>query len=296
MIPETLDGWTLEVVRRLVDQGVFETDRFDFKEMLPHSKDEEGKRRLRRDTAAFANSAGGFLVFGVKDAKGVAPADRVVGMLVTVDFPEHFGNYPSACEPSVEWAAKNPPIPLGADRVIPVVHVPRSSRRPHGVFEDGRWWFCKRTNKGTEPMSLGELRDAFSTTREKLAKLRALTEQVQYLHDRAREVNARASNGGRQSRWRGSHPDAYDDSVVTALWPEVLDLLAHDDTVLRQMPALRAAVRKAEEGRAVPWLAKITQMNDREAARWFGGAAREVVRVSEILLPRLRKAESDASR
>lgn len=30
MIPETLDTWTLEVVRQLVGQGVFETDRFDF--------------------------------------------------------------------------------------------------------------------------------------------------------------------------------------------------------------------------------------------------------------------------
>ena len=59
MIPETLAGWNLEVVRALVEQGVFETDRFDFKETLPHSKDEKGKSRLRRDVAAFANSGGG---------------------------------------------------------------------------------------------------------------------------------------------------------------------------------------------------------------------------------------------
>jgi predicted HTH transcriptional regulator len=44
---------------------------FDFKAMLPHSKDTEGKGRLRRDVAAFANSNGGFLVFGVKDNKGL---------------------------------------------------------------------------------------------------------------------------------------------------------------------------------------------------------------------------------
>jgi hypothetical protein len=29
MIPETLAGWTLDVVRALVEQGAFETERFD---------------------------------------------------------------------------------------------------------------------------------------------------------------------------------------------------------------------------------------------------------------------------
>jgi hypothetical protein len=59
--------------------------------------------------AAFANSTGGFLVLGVKDDKGLPAADRIVGLPATYDFPEHFGNYPSACEPSVEWAFKNDP-------------------------------------------------------------------------------------------------------------------------------------------------------------------------------------------
>ena len=67
MLPESLDGWTLDLVRRLVEHRVFESDCLDLKEMLPASKDDEGKRRLRRTVAAFANSVGGFLVFGVKD-------------------------------------------------------------------------------------------------------------------------------------------------------------------------------------------------------------------------------------
>jgi hypothetical protein len=31
--PETLETWTLEAITFLLEQGVFETDRFDFKEM-----------------------------------------------------------------------------------------------------------------------------------------------------------------------------------------------------------------------------------------------------------------------
>jgi hypothetical protein len=186
--PETLEAWTLEVVRSLVEQGAFETDRFDFKEMLPHPKDEDGKRRLRRDVAAFANSKGGFLVVGVKNDKGLPVDERLVGVPSTHDFPEQFGNYPSACEPSVEWTFKNnPPIAMPGDRVIHVVHIATNSRRPHGLFEDGRWWFCKRTNKGTESLSYDELRALYIDLDQRRANaslVRSRIGQIRILADR----------------------------------------------------------------------------------------------------------------
>src|SRR5258708_563509 len=172
--------------------------------MLP--RDEIGKGRRRRDVAAFANSSGGFVVFGVKDDKGLPAIDRIVGLPATQDFPEHFGNFPSSCEPSVEWTFKNnPPLALNPERVIHVVHIPASSRRPHGVFEDHRWSFCKRTNKGTEAMSHGELRSTFATTREKSAKLQMLVSEIQHIRDRAWEVNIRAYHA-KQGGWAGNIP------------------------------------------------------------------------------------------
>ncbi len=65
MIPETLADWTLDVVGALLTQGVFESDRFDFKEVLPHSKNAKGKDRLRKTCAAFGNAGGGYLIFVV---------------------------------------------------------------------------------------------------------------------------------------------------------------------------------------------------------------------------------------
>ena len=47
-VPSTLSQWSLDVVKALLHKGVFESDAFDFKESLPCSKDEEGKRRLRK--------------------------------------------------------------------------------------------------------------------------------------------------------------------------------------------------------------------------------------------------------
>jgi hypothetical protein len=59
LIPEKLSDWTLDVVRSLVQRGVFESDRFDFKERLPDSRNPNDKERLVRSCAAFASSDGG---------------------------------------------------------------------------------------------------------------------------------------------------------------------------------------------------------------------------------------------
>jgi len=295
VIPEALTQWTLDVVRALVDQGVFETDRFDFKEMLPDARDDAGKRRLRRDVPAFANSGGGFLVFGVKNDRGLAAVDRLVGVPDTVDLPEQFGNYPKASEPSVAWDFANPPIPLSAGRVIHVFHVPPSALKPHGVFEDERWWFPKRTNKGTEAMTYSELRAAFSATREKLAKLRMLISEVQHLHDQAHVVNVRAAQSGRAG-WRGAAPGAYDYSTVAALMPDVADLLAARPGILQLLPRLRSDVRAAEDSRKEPSFARINQMNAGMAAHWFGGTARQIVQTTNLLLPLLQEAAAAAER
>jgi hypothetical protein len=242
VIPDTLDGWTLDVVRTLVEQGVFETDRFDFKERLPHPKDDEGKRRLRRDVAAFANSHGGFLVFGVKDDKGLAAADRIVGLPATYDLPEHFGNYPSASEPTVEWTFKNnPPISVGADRVIHVVNVPASSRRPHGVFEDDRWWFCKRTNKGTEAISYAELRSLYVDAEQRRANLALFRAEVERIQELA-QAQGDASHKG-TSLFLGVR---YNTSRIEGVLPLVFAVLSRNSWLVRHLNAVRNAAQEAD--------------------------------------------------
>ena len=69
-IPQTLEDWTLESLTSLVERG-FESESFDLKERLPHPASDKGKRRLRKEVAAFANSAGGFLIFGVADDRAL---------------------------------------------------------------------------------------------------------------------------------------------------------------------------------------------------------------------------------
>ena len=194
MIPTTLEGWTLGAVTELLARGVFESDEFDFKEKLPDRNGHSDKVRLIKTCCSFANSTGGFLIFGVRDAKGLSLADRLVGLDSQDDFPERFGNFPAAVEPTIRWFFKNPPVRLESDRVVHVVHIPGSSRKPHGVVEDGRWWFCKRTAKGTESMSMDEICGAVLDTGRRMGEMSWLRAEVGRIRDIAERLNSQPAN------------------------------------------------------------------------------------------------------
>jgi hypothetical protein len=70
---------------------------------------------------------------------------------------------------------------------VHVFYIPPSSRRPHGIEEDGRWWFPKRTDRGNEAMQHGDLRAQFSDLRRRasaLARLRAELVRVRAFAER----------------------------------------------------------------------------------------------------------------
>lgn len=183
MVPTTLEGWTLEALKRLLTAKVAENDSFDFKEQLPHAKDDASKAGLGADCAAFANAAGGFLVFGVADDKALAPDARLVGVDAR-DFTEQFGNYPKACSPSVPWDPRDGGIELLGGKRIEVVYIPKSWRAPHSVElprNSGSFRFPKRTNKGTEYMSIGEVQQMFLGLQEKRRKLEMLRAELGFL-------------------------------------------------------------------------------------------------------------------
>jgi hypothetical protein len=93
MTPGTLAGWSVEAIVEILDKGIFESEDFDFKESLPDPRDEKAKKRLRKACCAFANSNGGFLVFGVADDRTVPSVSRVQGLPQNRDFPTEFGNH-----------------------------------------------------------------------------------------------------------------------------------------------------------------------------------------------------------
>lgn len=189
MIPLLLNEWSVDVLEHLLEKSVFEDDSFDFKEMLPDSRNEKEKDRLRKTCSAFANADGGFLVFGVTNNRNIPSRARIVGIDPNIDFPEHFGNFPKSCFPSVSWEFRNPPIVLENKRVIHVALIPKSWRAPHAVAEtEGSWTFPKRTNKGNEPMSIEEIRSAHLGFYEKRLKLQLLHSELLVIDRNAQDL------------------------------------------------------------------------------------------------------------
>jgi hypothetical protein len=180
-LPERLDSWTIETVRDLAARGVYEGDLFDLKVMVP--RDEPGKHRIRKACAAFANSKGGYLVFGVSDVKASPPAGRVVGIDASIDFPAEFGNFPGKCEPAVLWESRRPAIAVDPTRVVHVVFIASSWKAPHAVKDGDGWVFPKRTSGGTEPMSYSEVQQMFLGYYEKRLKLQLLKAELNQLSE-----------------------------------------------------------------------------------------------------------------
>ena len=190
MIPKSLTEWSIPVITDLLVQGYYETELFDFKEILPQTKNDNDKIRLSKSCCAFANSAGGFLVFGIKDNQSLPPQDRLVGFEPAYDFPEHFGTYPRSCNPGIEWGFLNPPLKLDTGNVIHIVEIPRSWNAPHCFEIPGKGsaklrCFTKRTNKGNEDMSYEEIRMAFLQYYEKRLKLQLLQAELRNIKNHA---------------------------------------------------------------------------------------------------------------
>lgn len=186
MIPEKLTDWSYEIVENMLTKGLFESELFDYKELLPDKSKQSEKLRLQKLCCAFANSIGGFIVFGVKDDKSLIAKDRIVGLDSSTDFPEHFGNYPKNCIPTIYWDFLNPPIILNDSKVLHVVQIPKSIGAPHAVGDNEKGWkFPKRTNKGTEGMSIEEVRHSFLGFYEKRFKLQLLLSELESIKDNA---------------------------------------------------------------------------------------------------------------
>ena len=158
-LPNDLENWDFDTILELVDQSLFETEEFDFKADLPQVLD--------KTVCAFANSKGGFLIFGIKDQRNIPTMDRIQGISPKRDFPKEFGDKISQkITPPVRFNFKNPPLKLHSGNVIHVIHIPQSNI-PH-MSSDSIFWH--RTNKGNEMMSWDQIRHAFSQEKIDIVK------------------------------------------------------------------------------------------------------------------------------
>jgi hypothetical protein len=232
MIPSSLNDWTLNAVCNIAVSGITENDVFDLKADLQPAEQQ------RKIVAAFANTRGGYLVFGVNNNR------QLIGVQ-NAELPRDFGTkLRTGIEPAVDYRVANP-ITVAPGRFIFVVEVPRSPRVPHAVFLNNSWVFLKRTAGGSnDAMSYEEIRLAFQDTETKRSKLALVSSELQLIE----AIAERAKNGIPEdfppsTLYRWSWVTRYPTTLLDSLLGDAFSLLARDTDVWGVLAYLRDLVR-----------------------------------------------------
>jgi Putative DNA-binding domain len=231
-IPTTLQDWTLEAIQDLVKSGINENDSFDFKADLQPS-DKQAKI-----VAAFANTRGGFLIFGVTDK-------RVIEGVMNAELPRDFSGRLKNLEPSVacNFSAS---LMLENDRRIYIVEVPRSNRGPHSVRSEERTIFLKRTPAGTnESMSYEEIRLAFQDTEMRRSKLALVASELDLIGSIASRLLDNTPDDPALGVHYWTFVTRYPTTLLDTVLGDAFSLLASDTETWDMLAFLRDAVRNS---------------------------------------------------
>lgn len=80
MLYKRIEDFTIDYIQQLVTEQVAESKNLDYKRELP-LKTEESKINFLKDITAFANTDGGFIIYGVSESKGIP--GHINGLTIT---------------------------------------------------------------------------------------------------------------------------------------------------------------------------------------------------------------------
>ena len=150
--------WDEDDLLALITNQTKESIELDYKECGDLGKSDGKKRRYHKDVSAFANSAGGTIVYGMKENghvpveldSGYDPTDISKEWLEQVIISNIQRRLNGVRINPVELKTSSP------GKVAYVVYIPQSTRAPHQASD---WRFYKRFNFQSVPMEEYEIRD-----------------------------------------------------------------------------------------------------------------------------------------
>ena len=232
--PTSLNDWDFALVESLCKDGPDECSWYDFKEVLHPERGDKSKYNatLLKLACAFANSGGGFIVFGVTDSRDIE------GLSEDREFGKAFGDKMRSIPALFYHPPKAISVP-GSDSYIYVVHVPKSPGRPHVPrASDDKAVFWKRTNKGCEPMTLEEIREGFMDYETRWDKLRLLALELEDCEGVLQILSG-------EKRGRGLTAKLHSEFIGPIL-SEVLPLLRSAQNLAPALISLRRGLRDIE--------------------------------------------------
>lgn len=228
--PARLEDWNLPLVREIAAAGISENDWYDLKGNLQGQAEHQ-----RKVVAAFANTQGGFLVFGVANDRQVLGVDNP-------ELPRDFGNkLTHGLNPSVAFRF-SAPMPVTDSRSVFVCEVPRSQRGPHAVLLNDHWLFSRRTESGSNvTMNVEEIRATFEESGRQRANLELFRSELYRIRELA-ERQGEASEKG-TDQFVGVR---YNTARIEGVLPLVFGVLAENSWLVRHLDSLRNTAQEAD--------------------------------------------------
>ena len=178
-IPENVTEWSRGILVDLLDEGYDEDLRLEFK-----SKIDSETKRIPITACAFANTKGGFLVFGIDNdrEKKLTTEQRLVGLEDSDQLKSQINNQIRIIKPSIpieniEFKESNISLPNG--NVIVVLKISKTLVSPHQFKEI----FYKRVANGNAPMDVEEIKNAIIESQKSSRMLYLLNVEVKMLMD-----------------------------------------------------------------------------------------------------------------
>lgn len=159
----------------LIDDKVAERKRIEYKRNLPGNSYKD-RREFLADVSSFANTVGGYLIYGI-DAKDGVPVELCEVEIESVDvlklnWENRLRDGLSPQIPPFDIQ----PIELAPNNYIIILRIPRSWLAPHRVTLENHGHFYGRNSAGHFQMDVPQLRTAFelsSTLTERIRDFRA---------------------------------------------------------------------------------------------------------------------------
>lgn len=168
-------------IESLISNEARENLTLEYKEALPGGGREERKEFLA-DVSAFANAAGGDIIFGVCEKRegnkttGLPEkAHGLAGINVDATIRQLESMITDGIEPRISGLRIKPIDGFEQGPVI-ILRIPRSYLSPHMVkLGDSR--FYSRTNAGKQPLDVTQIRSAFALSESLPAKVRRFRDE-----------------------------------------------------------------------------------------------------------------------
>ena len=238
MIPQSLNDWNWPAINELLATGHFEDEHFDFKLMLPDSRNHEHKLHLRKVIASFANKEGGFLIYGIDDNKDTKADERIKGVPKNEDYPTMFGNLLNELTPRPDSSFRNPPLVVNPEKVVHVFQIYESMRKPVALeVEKGKFIFPVRSNKGTEEMAYEEIQRNFIGYAHMRDQLRLLIEELKRI---ASELDFYGASSGKMGN--GFIAGSVEYEVVSRCHADTYGILKKSPQLIDRLNRIRTGI------------------------------------------------------